>query len=112
MDKYFTKEQFKQLITALAQFGEYEEWKDAFRDTIRSHKYTSDEIQLKYVYDDNTKNRSMCVDVHTTDGWKTVTIIEEGSEKADVYGREFTFDELISLFPEDDYNEKEWLDML
>ena len=109
---YFTKEQFKQLITALDKFGEYEEWEDAFSDTIRSHKYTSDQIQLKCVYDEHAKNMSICVDISTTDGWKTVTMIEEGSEKVDVYGRDCSFDELINLFPEDDYNEKEWLDML
>lgn len=109
---FFTKEQFKQLITALAQFGEYEEWQDAFNDTIRSYKYGTDEIQLKHVYDESSDNRTICVETSLNDGWETVTIIEDGPDIAGVYGKEYSFDELISMFPKSIYDEKEWLDML
>lgn len=114
--EYFTKEQFKELVTALKKFGEYEEWKDNFEDVFHCYKFGTDEIQLKYVYDTYmgmyTKTSSINVELYPEEGWRTVTIIEETPEKANTYGKRFSFDGLISLFPKNDYNESEWLGML
>lgn len=112
----FTMEQFKQLSTALTKFGEYEEWKDTFEDIFHCYKYGTDEIQVKYTFDTYagmyTKTRSISVELYPEEGWRTVTIIEAGPEKANMYGKVYSFDELMSLLPSDDYDESEWLDML
>ncbi len=112
MSKYFTKEQYKQLSAAIIKFGDYEEWKDTFGDTIRGYSYISDEIQLKIIYYENPNYCEIYTSVRIEDSWKTVTIIEEGSEKVNLYGKEYTFDELINLFPKSEYNEGEWLELL